>query len=193
MAALVTFLHDLLYDGRAVLRERPEPAAASGEASAMLQTAYQSYRLEVAGPLLDFDVEIAVAAGILVQYACWFLVSHAEPDAELENHLVMPRLPRSAASHLSADLLFRYLPQIHRRARALDPADRLTTLLARTLRQWPLSGVMSDVEDGPLTGLDFDGHRGLLLLYAERLASHTRPAWMPESVGLEYVEWVKSV
>jgi hypothetical protein len=84
----------------------------------------------------------------------------------------------------------RFLPQVHRRARAVAPDDRLAALLAGVLRQWPLSGVLSDVEEGPAAPPDFGGHPGLLLLYAERLARNEKPAWLPAGPGLEYLELV---
>jgi hypothetical protein len=58
------------------------------------------------------------------------------------------------------------------------------------LRRWPLSGVLADIEQGPLTALDFSGHAGLLLLYAERLARHERPTWFPTGAAKEYLELV---
>jgi hypothetical protein len=74
--------------------------------------------------------------------------------------------------------------------RALAPDDPLAGLLANLLRQWPLSGVLSDVSEAPLTLPEFGGHPGLLLLYAERLARSEKPAWMPGGKGREYVELV---
>jgi hypothetical protein len=54
-----------------------------------------------------------------------------------------------------------------------------------------LSGVLSDVEEEPLTSLDLGGHPGLRLLYAERLARNRKPAWFPpEGPAREYVELV---
>ena len=58
------------------------------------------------------------------------------------------------------------------------------------LRQWPLTGVLADVAEEPLTPPEFDGHPGLLLLYAERLARHEKPAWVPHGKAFEYVELV---
>jgi hypothetical protein len=147
------------------------------------------YRLSVAGPPIDFDDKTALAASELVQQACWFLVSRDQPAEQLAKRLTLPGPPRSPAQHLSADLVLRFLPQVQRRAHALDPADPLALLLATVLRQWPLTGVLADVDEGPLTGLDF-GHPGLLLLYAERLARKEKPAWVPDGPGLEYVELV---
>jgi len=102
----------------------------------------------------------------------------------------MPGAPDAPAAHLSADLVLRFLPQVHRRARALDPADPLVMILERVLRQWPLSGVLADVLEGPVTPPDFGGHAGLLFLYAERLARHEKPAWLPTGPGREYAEVV---
>jgi hypothetical protein len=191
MSTLTAFLQQLLYDGKVLLRERPRVIASEHAAARdLLATAYANVRLEVAGPPIAFDAETALAAGELVRQACWFLVHHGEPAAELDRTLHMPGEPVTAAQHLSADLVLRFLPQIHRRARASAPADRLTTLLAVVLRQWPLSGVLADVAETPTTSLDFDGHPGLMLLYAERLARHEKPEWVPTGRSLEYVSWV---
>ena len=54
-----------------------------------------------------------------VASACWALVNHDERPEDLAPRLSMSRLPRTPAHHLSADLVLRYLPQVHRRARAI--------------------------------------------------------------------------
>src|SRR2546421_443694 len=69
-------------------------------------------------------------------------------------------------------------------------ADTLAATWAAALRQWPLSGVLSEVEDGPLTSVEFHGPPGLQLLYAERLARHEKPAWVAQGRGFELVELV---
>jgi hypothetical protein len=191
MSALAEFLQGLLYEGRVVLRNAPQPTSGRpGEAAALLGQAYATFQLQVAGPPVGFDEEVAFRAAELVRQACWFLVSRAQPAKDLEKVLVMPGPPRSPAQHLSADLCLRLLPQVHRRARALDPADRLPALLEDVFRSWPLSGVLAAVEEGPITPLDFGGHSGLWLLYAERLARNPKPAWVPDGPGREYVELV---
>jgi hypothetical protein len=191
MSAFVAFLQTLLAEGTVTFTNRPSLAAADRKAAqAFLESAYHDYCLEVAGPPLPFDDGAAVWAGEFLWHACWFLVNHDEPEAVLEKELAPPRPPASAAAHLSADLVLRFLPQVHRRAHALAAADRLPALLATILRQWPLTGVLADIAEGPLTPTEFDGHPGLLLRYAERLARHEKPAWMPHGKALEYVELV---
>src|SRR5262249_43905716 len=114
------------------------------------------------------------------------------PAADLVQSLALPGPPQTPAQHLSADLVLRYLGQVHQRARARDPADALTTATADVLRRWPLTGVLSCVEDGPLTPPDFAGHCGLAWLYAERWCRTRKPAWGPDGKGREYLELIWS-
>jgi hypothetical protein len=62
-------------------------------------------------------------------------------------------------------------------------------ILGDLLRRWPLSGALSDVDGAPIGPTDFDGHPGLLLLYAERLDGHDRPAWRPGPSSPAYDYW----
>jgi hypothetical protein len=186
---LAAFLQKLLSDGIVHFQDRPSSSSEDRkEAARLLERAYADYRLEIAGPLIPFDADISLAAGELIRQACWFLVSRNEPEADLAERLCMPALPSTPAHHLSTDLVLRYLPQVHRRARALYPADLLPRILAKILREWPMSGVLSEVEEGPLAPPDFQGHPGLWMCYAERLARHEKPAWFPKDPGLEYVK-----
>ncbi len=186
MASLTTFLRGVFDDGRLLLRE-PLPAQADPDALAVLAEAHRRHALGVAGPAIAFDGPTALAAGRVLYQAGWYLLSANEPvDAA---RLRMPD-PRTPAQHLAADLLLRYLPAVHRRAQALRPDDELAAALANLLRRWPLSGVLADIDDEPLTPTDFGGHRGLCLLYAERLARHEKGAWFPTGEAIEAVELV---
>jgi hypothetical protein len=82
------------------------------------------------------------------------------------------------------------MPAIYHRAKALAPDDRLPARLAAILRQWPLSGVLADLPEGPSEPIDLGGHRGLMLLYAERLAQHEKPTWTPTGEAMAHVELV---
>jgi hypothetical protein len=190
--ALVDFLKQLLNAGEVVFREPPVPDKEELPAvTELLRRAHAQEVLEIAGPPLEFRPRPALAAAELVRQACWFLVHRGEPPEEVERRLNLEP-PTAPGDHLSADVVLRYLPQVYRRARALAPDDALTVRLAEVLRQWPLSGVLADVPDGPLTPLDFGDHPGLLLLYAERLARHEKPEWLPPGKGLEYLELVRT-
>ena len=190
MAALVEFLKHLVETGKVVFRDRPIPAPHEHSAALIvLERAYQTYQLEVAGPALQFSPEIALASAEFIRAACWYLVQHEEPAEALQRRLTLSP-PRSPAEHLTGDLLLRYLPQLHRRAHGISPNDSLCEIVSKVMREWPLSGVLSDVAEGPLTPVDFGGHSGLLMLYAERLFRNQKAEWLPTGPARQYVELV---
>jgi hypothetical protein len=189
MSELADFVQELIHTGRIRLRTPPSLAAET-DAVPVLEQAYQTYRLSVAGPPLAFDADIALAAGNLLYHAAWYLLNPGLSIEGSEQSLRMPLERSTPEQHLSADLVLRFLPAVQRRAQALLTSDILPKLLAQVLRHWPLSGVLSEVQDGPLGPVDFGGHPGLLMLYAERLARHERPGWFPDGPGAAYVELV---
>src|SRR5262249_53289303 len=80
MSPLAEFLQLLFDEGRVVLRtcpvrgdERPR------DARELLETAFATHCLHVAGPPVEWDAATGLAAAHLVANACWFLVSHREP------------------------------------------------------------------------------------------------------------------
>jgi hypothetical protein len=186
-AMSTAFLNVLLSEGRIALAAPVVfDRASEAEAGGLLERAFAEHRLGVAGPLLAFDRAVALAAAKLIAESAWLLVNGQTVAAEA----TMPE-PKTPSQHLSADLLLRYVPALHRRARSLNLADNpLADRLADVLRRWPLSGVLGDITEGPLTPPDFGGHPGLCMLYAERLAGHFKPAWLPTGAGRQYVELV---
>ncbi len=195
MSGFHQFLTDLLRDGRVVFRsakaphDRPQP-----EDIALLEKSFHAFRLSVAGPDIPFDAAVGYSAAELVRQASWAVMNHDDRVSHLKKCLSMPIKPVTPAHHLSADLMLRYVPQVLKRARGLDPTDPLNSLLEGVLRQWPLSGVLADLAEGPTGSLELGGHSGLLLLYAERLAANDRPAWRPvqPGPGWEYYELVNA-
>jgi hypothetical protein len=187
LSAFSHFLQGLFRDGSAVLSGPPVLGPSDAAAAKLLASAFADHCLDVAGPPPPFDPTAADAAARCVWCACWFLVHRGDGPDFVEKALTLPP-PTSAAQHLSADLTLRFLPQVHRRARALAVADPLSVGLARLLREWPLSGVLSDVTEPPTTSPEFDGHKGLLTLYADRLVANPKPAWTPAGPGLPYAE-----
>lgn len=191
MSGFLQFMRDMLEAGRARLRQPPRlPDEERAATVNLLAAAFRDHRRDVAGPPLDFVPRVALEAAGFTAWACWFLVHRGEAAGEVERQLVLPRPPASAADHLSADLVFRYLPIVHRRARALDPQDVLTTRLEQLLRRWPLSGVLANLDEGPDGAVDLGGHSGLCLLYAERLVENHRPGWMVDGPTRPYIELV---
>jgi hypothetical protein len=182
MTAFDEFLTSLFDEGKIVFRTAPRDRS-SVSAVTVLAAAFEACSLAVAGPRIAFNPETALAAAELLRQASWALVNRDERMTDLIKRLKMPGSPLTPSQHLSADLTMRYLPQVLRRARGLEPSDPLVAQLANLLRSWPLSGVLSDIVEGPLVPLQFGGHPGLMLLYAERLIGNDRPCWRPLQKG----------
>jgi len=191
MPTLVKFLKRLLHEGRAVLRQCPTISEeAADDSLLLLKQAYQDYALEIAGPIPAFEGKIALAAAECVRQACWFLLNRDEPAEEVGKRVILPGRPKTASAHFSADLTLRYAPTLYQRAKAISPDDPLPSIIAEILRRWPLSGVLAPLPEGPLEPVMLDGHPGLMMLFAERLARHEKPAWVPIGEAAEYVEVV---
>ncbi len=146
--------------------ERPQVLAA-------LRDAYAVHVLDVAGPPLSFDEPTALWAAEVLAAACWRVAG-----GEDAGHAPTGREPATVADHLSADLLLRFLPGVYVRARARGLSN-LADHLAALFRRWPLSGVLAGLADGPVGSVEFGGHGGLQLLYAERQVEAGQPAWVP--------------
>lgn len=166
--------------------------ASSPEAKRLLQAAFDSYRLDIAGRAIEFDAGTAIEASLLVIRASWALFHHDLPGAEISRWVSMSHRPTTPSHHLTADLVFRFLPQIRKRALAQSAPSPLAGRLEGILRQWPLSGVLADLEAGPDTPPELCGHSGLMLLYAERWAQHRNPTWRPDESLNEHVDLVLS-
>ena len=128
------FLTQLFDQGKIVFRDAPRAIGPRRRPSRSWPAAFETYSLAVAGPRIAFDPEIACAAAEFLRQASWALVNRDERMTDLEKRLKMPGSPLTPSQHLSADLTMRYLPQVLRRARGLDPSDPLVARIANVLR-----------------------------------------------------------
>lgn len=188
---LVRFLELLFARGEVVFR-KPPLALSPGDVSPLrvLESEYRRYALDLPGKAPAFVPEVALRAAEVVRQACWLLLSRDEEPEEVHRRISGLAMPCAAGEHFSADLTLRFLPRVHRRARAHDPADALVRALETLLRRWPLSGVLCDISDAPYV-LDLHNHDGLMLLYAQRFADHARQGWEPPGKAAEYLELVR--
>src|SRR5262245_60133095 len=100
MAGLMPFLQELLGEGAVKLQERPVVSLAEHrEAATWLAEVYDEYRLDVAGATLDFDSELALAAGEFLWQSCWCLVRRDLEPIRIEKFLQFPQSPKSPAQH----------------------------------------------------------------------------------------------
>src|SRR4051812_47439236 len=156
MSALTPFLDRLFTTGDARLTGRPEPDDRS-DVEAVLRRAFVEFRLDVAGPLIEFDPRPAVSAAMFTAPACWFAVSRDAPPEQVAAQLPAIPEPKTPAAHLSIDLTLRYAVTVYRRAHAQNADDVLVARLADAFRRCPLTGVLTDVADAPMGDLTFAG------------------------------------
>ena len=178
------WLSGLLLHGESVLEA---PPVVDPDAIEDLRAAFERIALDVAGPTISFDGPSALAAAEDVANACWRLVNGAEePGLKLAE-----REPATPAAHLSADVTLRYLPAVWKRAKARGAEQPLAIEQDRVLRKWPLSGVLADLDGEPVSPLEFGGHLGLQMLYAERYVTTRRTGWLPPAGASR--EWVERI
>lgn len=126
---------------------------------------------ELAGDAPEYDAAAAGWAAGQFYQACQFMIGR---DTPAEKVLEAMRRPcpstRGPASDFSADLVFRFLPELHERARRLAPGDPLVTALERWAREWPLSSPGVTLAAPP--ALDtFAGCPPLWRLYVDRVTA----------------------
>jgi hypothetical protein len=188
MPALTDWLTRVLGQGESVQSDPPELVAADRPAAiALLREAFDAHALDVAEPPVAFDPAVALGAAVVLARACWRLVG----DDQTADSLAVGCEPATPAAHLSADVTLRFLPAVYRRAAARDLDGPLKTDIERLLRQWPLSGVLADLDGEPAAPPAFGGHPGLQQLYAERLTGTGRAGWVPPTGSAR--EWVERV
>ena len=184
------WLRRLLEHGESIQTEPPHIEPGDRRACVeLLQSAFATRHLDIAGPTLPFVEPIALASAELLARACWQLVNDDNPDPSGSLRFVLE--PRTAADHFTADVLLRFLPTVFKRAKVRSPDSPLTRDLDTILRVWPLSGVLADLDGEPSTPPEFGGHSGLQLLYAERLVRTVRPGWVPTTGPAR--EWAERV
>ena len=190
--SLARFLQVLFTRGEVVFRRPPVVVSQHDtEALRVLETEYKRYALDLPGRLPPLHAETALKAAEVLRQACWFMLSHDEDDDQVQQMVEWQGVATRQAQHYSADLTLRFVARVHRRVKALNPADTLLRALEGTLRRRPLSGVLCDIDEPPFD-IEFGEHEGLMLLYAERYARHSKPGWQPQGRTNEYIELVRT-
>lgn len=168
------FLEDLLWEGRVRVGKPREPGAQDMQRAEGVLVQFEShYRRDLPGEPPPLDVAAAKWAGLRLWHACQ-LIAFRDLGTEtfaslLENPLDPPNGPSEAVSQqYSVDLVFRFLPDVHRQARSAAQQDPLVEHLDRWAQQWPLSSVglpslAPDVEALIVT------HTCLRRLYVDRI------------------------
>ena len=152
--------------------ERPEREAVTD----IIEMMDFAARTELAFVAPRLVLEVAIWAAERLYHACQFLV-YREADADQVRAGCAVSCPAAAAPDVcySADLIFRYLPDVFALARGIAREDPLIDELRSLARSWPLSSVgVSDL--GILDVSAFIEHPGLRRLYADRILERNDPS-----------------
>ncbi len=188
MANLALFLDRLFREG--TLRVEADRLTSDAGVRQVLERAFDVFTLDLAGPRLECDFALSAHAGKILYELAWYFTHPAEDGRAAESRFRWEIANATIAQHVSVDLVFRYLPTLYRRVRAIHARDFLTPVIENLLRSWPLSGVLSEVAEPPLHQFDFSQHLGVAWWYAERWAKLAKPSWLPEGNLQERAELV---
>lgn len=166
---VIRFVEQLFEEGRIRLRDSA-PAAASDiqEAVAWVIKAEVALRehLPLTPPMVNSKaIEWAV---IMFYSAAQLAVFRQLGEDEVERRLRVPSPALSPSVAYSVDLVFRFLPDMLRLAKAMNPDDPLVSRLRDWSREWPLSSVgVGDIGEINVEVIVSDGC--LRQLYIDRI------------------------
>jgi hypothetical protein len=167
---LAVFLTQLATDGVAVV-DASEDLQRSPGAMDIIRSWDAIQREEMAGAAPDLQPAAAEWAAAVLYRGCQALVCREMPPAEMQKMLRDPcPVEPAAGTDYTADLVFRFLPDLVALARRVSQNDPLVDELLALARAWPLSSVGIDGV-GEVEAARVLSHPGLRQLYVDRIIS----------------------
>ncbi len=167
---LVDFLQSLTSEGKVAVGSGSAPPLDEA-ALEFLCHCEEIARADLIGEAPPLSLEVAGWASSVIYHACQFVVCRDIGEPAIVAALKSPcPEARTASADWSADLVFRYLPDVHRLAQHLSRTDPLVREIRFLAASWPLSSVGTPEVSG--TDLDLDPfweHPGLRQLYLDRI------------------------
>ena len=167
-----TFLESLFDDGRVLVsRIGPISDAELRDSAEVLARFERDWRDGMPGNAPRYHPEAALWAAVLVYRAAQFSVFREVEAKEIERELSV-RCPVSmeTGTQYSADLTFRFLPELTKLARSAAAEDPLVRALECLGAEWPLSSVgMTGIEVEPKAIDVTVAAPSLLRLYVDRI------------------------
>jgi hypothetical protein len=169
---MLTFLHELIEQGRVTVALTPEQAVGE-ELVLAISHVDRKERLALAGDTPALLHDVAIWSLGMIENACRFL-AYREFEGEDIAAVMNINCPDSASPEAcySADLFLRYLPDVIKLARGMGQADPLVKHLVTLAAQWPLSSVgVAGLSCEAKEVEAFIGHPSLRQLYLDRIAA----------------------
>lgn len=164
-----SFVSQLLHDGRVVLEAATAPDNREIAAAVKLVREFESSYREIlphTPPALDHN---ALSWSITQFYQAAQQVAFKHLGVMANAGVDSP--PPTAEACYSADLVFRFLPDLLRLCRGTEADEQVTDKIVQWAHEWPLSSVGIPLQrDVDIRG--FIGHPCLRLLHVDRILSH---------------------
>jgi hypothetical protein len=175
---LTSFLHDLLTTGTVTLSGRPAPFEAADllAADALLRAYYAEDALALPHSAPAFDAAAARWAARYLYYTIQLALVRELSETVIEDYLPDFAGEVTPEAVYSADLTFRYLPDLLHLAKGLAPGDALVARLQATARCWPLSFVGQERPTPAAEGVVLD-HPALRQEYVDRIIRAQNRVW----------------
>lgn len=166
---LAEFIEELFTSGHLSVHLTDAPSI-DDAAKSRLAGWERVWRDHVPGTAPEFNLEVGMWAVKWLYQVCQFTLWRDASPELIEQALESPcPLPRSDVTDYSADVCFRFLPDVLRLATKLSPADYLVERIRVEAAAWPLSSV--GIQNLPqLAPLDsFLSNPSLKQLYVDRI------------------------
>jgi hypothetical protein len=168
--SFASFLSALFEDGRPrVPSYAPVDESEARAADRVLADFERLYRLEMPGTPPPFDPDAGRWSAMLFLRGCQLAVYRDLPPELIAGELAVPcPCRRGPLTDYSADLVFRFIPDLLTLARGASEKDPLVPRLRELAREWPLYSVgVADL--GPVVIDSFADNPSLMALYADRV------------------------
>lgn len=168
--ALTEFITGLLEQGSVTVAGEPLQFAEEDKQGAMaaLKNYYNDDSLEMPYTAPEFDEEAALWAAEYLYSAIQLTMLRDLGDDAVQTMLKDLEKPITAEAIYSADLMFRYLPDLLELAKGLAPGDALVKRIKDTLHRWPFSSVGIELTEEADHKVIFD-HPSLRSAYIDRI------------------------
>lgn len=111
-----------------------------------LESEYEKESLDYPFGVPVFNGDAAMWAAKIIYNSAQLLL-HRETDVTDLSSLVPIFQVKNAADMLAADLCLRFLPQLLKNLRIIDPNDKLIVILETIMRMFPYSAIGAELED----------------------------------------------
>ncbi len=117
----------------------------------------------------EYNANAALWAAKVVYTNCQLILYRENKTEDLPKLLPAFDSEIDASAMLSADLCLRFLPQVLKETKYIDPDDKLIELAEEILRQWHYSSIGYEMDNGKIDFNNLPANKCLQQLYVDRV------------------------